>query len=273
MKSQDSRSAPWSSPAGTRVVRLLTDDGAKWGVVVGETIHQLDGHPFWGWEIGEPLVGFDAASLLPPTEPSKIVCVGLNYTAHAEESHVEIPEEPLLFLKPPSALTGPGRPIILPPQSERVDYEGELALVIGTRCKNVAPDDAWTYVAGMTCGNDVTARDLQASDDQWTRAKGFDTFCPLGPWLVMGVREADLDGLGVACRVNGDVRQKARVSDMVFAPVELIAYISSIMTLEPGDVIMTGTPEGVGPLDQEDVVEVEVEGVGVLRNPVDDWFD
>ncbi len=268
MKSLESGSEAGSSATLTRVVRLVIDKKPGWGVVVGDTIRRLSGHPFIAWEVGEPLKDVQRASLLPPTEPSKVVCVGLNYKAHAEESHAEIPDEALLFFKPPSAVIGPGVPIVLPPQSARVDYEAELALVIGTRCRNVAPRDAWSYVAGVTCGNDVTARDLQAADDQWTRAKGFDTFCPLGPWLVMGISESGLEELRVVCRVNGEVRQEGWVSDMVFSPTELIAYVSSIMTLEPGDVIMTGTPEGVGPLGQGDVVEVEVESVGILRNPV-----
>ena len=268
MKSSKSGLAPRASAALSRLVRLAIDGRQQWGAVVGETVHGLEGHPFLRWEVGEPLVELASASLLPPTEPSKIVCVGLNYRAHAEESDSEIPSEPLLFFKPPSALVGPGSSIVKPTQSERVDYEAELALVMGTRCRNVAADEAWSYVAGVTCGNDVTARDLQAADDQWTRAKGFDTFCPLGPWLVMGVQAADLADLCVVCRVNGEVRQDGRVSDMVFSPTELVAYISSIMTLEPGDVIMTGTPEGVGPLRHGDIVDVEVGSIGVLRNPV-----
>ena len=269
MRYRESNAVPEASTDLTRLVRLAVDEGPRWGVVVGGTIHGLSGHPFVGWQVGEPLVDLEAASLLPPTEPSKVVCVGLNYRSHAEESEAEVPEEPLLFLKPPSAVVGPEVPIVRPPQSSRVDYEAELALVIGTRCRNVNAGMAWSYVAGVTCGNDVTARDLQARDDQWARAKGFDTFCPLGPWLVTGVGEADLAELRVTCRVNGDLRQDGQVPDMVFSPMELIAYISSIMTLEPGDVIMTGTPEGVGPLGHGDIVEVEIDSVGTLRNPVE----
>lgn len=178
-----------------------------------------------------------------------------------------LPTEPLLFLKPPSSVIGLGVSIFLPPQSERVDYEAELAVVIGRRCRDVAPEDAWDYVLGVTCGNDVTARDLQLRDNQWTRAKGFDTFCPLGPWLVTGLGEADVADLEDTCRVNGQVRQRGRTGEMVFSPARLVAYIASIMTLEPGDVIMTGAPAGIGPLEAGDVVEVEVEGIGVLRNP------
>jgi 2-keto-4-pentenoate hydratase/2-oxohepta-3-ene-1,7-dioic acid hydratase in catechol pathway len=149
-----------------------------------------------------------------------------------------------------------------------VDYEAEMAVVIGRRCRDVAPEEAWKYVWGVTCANDVTARDLQRRDGQWTRAKGFDTFCPVGPWVVIGLSEADVADLEVICRVNGEVRQRGRTSEMAFSPADLIAYSSAVMTLEPGDLLLTGTPAGVGPLHPGDVVEVEVEGIGVLRNPV-----
>jgi 2-keto-4-pentenoate hydratase/2-oxohepta-3-ene-1,7-dioic acid hydratase in catechol pathway len=235
---------------------------------VEEQVYGLVGDLFGHWRPGEEMGPLDELSLLAPIVPTKIVCVGLNYPAHADESSMVLPSEPLLFFKPPSAVIGPEATILLPPQSERVDYEAELAVVIGRRCRNVGPGEAWDYVLGATCGNDVTARDLQQLDDQWTRAKGFDTFCPLGPWMVTGLRDADVADLEVACRVNGALRQTGRTSEMTFSPSELIAYASSIMALEPGDVIMTGTPEGVGPLAAGDVVEVEVGGIGVLRNPV-----
>jgi 2-keto-4-pentenoate hydratase/2-oxohepta-3-ene-1,7-dioic acid hydratase in catechol pathway len=246
----------------------MTADGPRWGVVVGDHVRALQEGPFGDWEMAERLGELGAVSLLAPTAPTKIVCVGLNYPAHADESSAEVPAEPLLFFKPPSAVVGPDAAIVLPPQSERVDYEAELVVVIGGRCRNVGPDEAWDYVLGVTCGNDVTARDLQRLDDQWTRAKGFDTFCPLGPWLVTGMGEDDVTGMGITCRVNGELRQAARASEMAFSPAELIAYTSSIMTLEPGDAIMTGTPDGVGPLRPGDEVEVHVEGVGLLRNVV-----
>jgi len=255
-----------------RIVRLMAEGGPRWGVVVGDHVHALRGDPFGDWGAGGKLGRLDNAQLLAPTRPTKIVCVGLNYADHANESGTEVPAEPLLFLKPSSAVVGPGAPIVLPSQSERVDYEAELAVIIGRAggrpCRNVELDEAWQHVVGVTCGNDVTARDLQARDDQWTRAKGFDTFCPLGPWLVTGLDERDVADLEIACLVNGEVRQRATASDMVFSPAELIAYVSRIMTLEPGDVVMTGTPEGVGPLAPGDVVEIQVEGVGTLRNPV-----
>jgi 2-keto-4-pentenoate hydratase/2-oxohepta-3-ene-1,7-dioic acid hydratase in catechol pathway len=163
---------------------------------------------------------------------------------------------------------GPGVPIALPPQSTQVEHEAELALVVARRCRDASPEEAWSHLLGVTCANDVTARDLQRSDGQWTRAKGFDTFCPLGPWLVTGMREEEMADMEVACRVNGETRQRARTGEMTFSPARLVAYASRIMTLEPGDVLLTGTPAGVGPLAAGDVVEVEVERVGVLQNPV-----
>ena len=258
--------------APSLIVRAMTERGPAYGVVLGQDVHRLMGDPFGDWEVGARMGSLVERSLLAPVVPSKIVCVGLNYPAHADESSVAVPAEPLLFFKPPSALIGPEMPILLPPQSERVDYEAELAIVIGRvtgcTCRNVPPGETWDYVLGVTCANDVTARDLQQRDNQWTRAKGFDTFCPLGPWLVTGLGEDDVADLEVTCRVNGELRQVGRTSEMVFSPAQLIAYTSSVMTLEPGDVILTGTPEGVGPLRAGDVVEVEVAGVGVLRNPV-----
>ncbi|MCP4540043.1 MAG: fumarylacetoacetate hydrolase family protein [Chloroflexi bacterium] len=244
------------------------NDVPQWGIIQDECVHDLNGVPFTDWERGAELCLLSDLQLLAPAEPSKIVCVGLNYPTHADESSMDLPSEPLLFLKPPSSVIGSGASVILPPQSERVDYEAELAVVIGRRCRNVVPEDAWNYVLGVTCGNDVTARDLQQCDHQWARAKGFDTFCPLGPWLVTGLSETDVADLEVVCRVNGKVCQRGRTSEMVFSPTQLVAYTSAIMTLEPGDVIMTGTPAGIGPLAAGDVVEVEIDGLGVLRNPV-----
>lgn len=198
--------------------------------------------------------------------PTKIVCVGRNYIEHAKELGNELPEQPLIFLKPPSAIIADGDAIVLPPQSERVEHEGEIGVVIGTRARHVLAADAWQYVAGFVPLNDVTARDLQRSDPQWTRAKGFDTFCPIG-------RSKSSDGvdpskLEVICRVNGEVRQHGRAEQMAFPIPVLIEYITSVMTLEPGDVIATGTPAGVSPIMRGDVVEVEIPGIGTLSNPV-----
>jgi 2-keto-4-pentenoate hydratase/2-oxohepta-3-ene-1,7-dioic acid hydratase in catechol pathway len=199
--------------------------------------------------------------------PSKIVCVGRNYLEHARELGNEVPKRPLLFFKPPSSLVANGEAIVLPPESERVEHEGEIAVVIGRRARKVAAAEAWDYVEGIAPLNDVTARDLQKTDGQWTRAKGFDTFCPLGTMVPLG-EIADRDALEVICRVNGEVRQHGRVGDMAFNIPTLIEYISGVMTLEPGDVIATGTPAGVAPLQPGDVVEVEIPGVGTLTNPV-----
>ncbi|MFN2317880.1 MAG: fumarylacetoacetate hydrolase family protein [Gemmatimonadales bacterium] len=196
--------------------------------------------------------------------PSKIVCVGRNYAEHAREFGNAVPEKPLLFLKPPSALIGPGEPILLPPESERVEHEAEIAVVVGRRLRFVSPAEAELAIGGIACANDVTARDLQRADSQWTRAKGFDSFCPVGP-TVTGV---DWRSLEVIARVNGEERQRGKSSEMVFSIPELLAYISTIMTLEEGDLVLTGTPAGTAPLDDGDVVEIEIPGVGILSNPV-----
>jgi len=199
--------------------------------------------------------------------PGKIVCVGRNYGAHVAELGHERPPEPLLFLKPPSAVIGPGDPIVLPrlpPQLSRVDYEGELVAIVGRRLRHASPEAALQGVDGYTCGNDVTARDIQNAEDQWTRAKGFDSFCPLGPEPV----RLEPSDLLITTRVNGESRQSARTGDMLVGVGELLSYISRCMTLEPGDAVFTGTPAGVGPLHDGDVVEVEIEGIGVLSNPV-----
>ncbi len=198
-------------------------------------------------------------------QPSKIICVGRNYAAHAKELGNAVPERPMLFFKPPSALIAHGEPIVIPAVSQQVEYEAEIALVIGERARRVPAAQAMDVVRGFTCANDVTCRDLQKPDGQWGRAKGFDTFCPAGPSVV---EVADWRNLEIIGRVNGEVRQRATVGDMIFAIPALIEYITHIMTLEPGDLILTGTPEGVGRLVPGDVVEVEIPGVGVLSNPV-----
>jgi len=248
-----------------RFVRFATEKGARYGLVEDGMVYALYGDPFGQWERGERVGPLETVRLLAPCQPSKIIALGLNYTAHAAESGHDIPSEPLIFLKPPSAVIGPGEPIVLPRLSRRVDYEAELAVVIGHPARHVPPERALEYVLGYTCGNDVTARDLQRRDGQWTRSKSFDTFCPLGPCIETHL---DASALRVVCRVNGEVRQEGNTADMVFSVPDLIAFISQVMTLEPGDVIMTGTPMGVGPLAPGDVVEVEIEGIGTLRNPV-----
>jgi len=198
-------------------------------------------------------------------KPSKIVCVGKNYFEHAKEMGGEVPPEPLLFLKPPSAVIGPGDPIVLPRIASRVEHEAEIAVVIGERLRHVSPERAIRGVAGFTCLNDVTSRDWQKRESQWARAKGFDTFCPIGPTVVNGLDWQELEVFG---RVNGEVRQHGRASEMAFGIPFVLSHISQVMTLEPGDVVATGTPAGVGPLRPGDLVEVEIPGVGVLANPV-----
>ena len=205
--------------------------------------------------------------LQTPTAPSKIICIGLNYRKHAEEMNKEIPAEPLIFSKPPSAILNPDGTILRPPESQEVHYEGELAIVIGERCRRVPKEEAHRVIAGYTLLNDVTARDLQRRDVQYTRGKGFDTFAPFGPRIVPGL---DPKQLHITLRVNGEVRQSSPVSDMIFSVEELIAHVSNAMTLEPGDIIATGTPSGVGELHAGDVVEVEIPEIGVLRNVVAD---
>ena len=251
-----------------RIVRVTTEGGPAWGTVEGNEVRRLPDGPFGSLDPGESIGLLDDLPLLAPAVPSKIVCVGRNYAAHAAEHGADVPSEPLLFLKPPSSVIAAGAEIVVPELSSKVEHECELALVIGRRCRAVAEDCAWEHVLGVTCGNDVTARDLQRADSQWTRGKGFDTFCPLGPWIVTGLGEERVGHLDVSCTVNGELRQRANTSQMVFSPAFLIAYITQVMTLEPGDVVMTGTPSGVGPLTHGDEVTVEVEGVGKLTNPV-----
>ena len=199
--------------------------------------------------------------------PGKIVCVGRNYVEHAKELGNEVPKEPLLFLKPPSSVVFAGEPIVLPAMSRRVEHEGEIGVVIGTRLRQGDEAAARAAIAGITCVNDVTARDLQKTDGQWTRAKGFDTFCPMGPVVKPVDVGFNFSGLEVVCRVNGVERQRGRAADMVFSIPTLLAFISQVMTLEPGDLVATGTPAGIGPLVGGDLVEVEIPGVGVLEDP------
>lgn len=205
--------------------------------------------------------------LLPCASPSKIVCVGRNYADHAKELGNAVPEEPIIFLKPPSSLNAHGAPVIYPPISKLLSFEGELGLVIGRRSRNISRDEAWRAVAGFTVVNDVTARDLQKKDGQWTRGKGFDTFCPVGPWWVPK-EEVEFDSIRVQTRVNGELKQDGPVTDMLFPVDAILEYVTQFMTLEPGDLIATGTPPGVGPLVAGDSVSVEVTGVGTLDNPV-----
>ncbi len=249
-----------------RLCRLELGGTSRWGVVEGELVTPLAAPPWEGVRRLGGAVPLATSRLLPPCEPSKVVAVGLNYRAHAAEMGKELPEEPLLFLKAPSAVLAPGGAVRLPRQSARVEHEGELALVIGRTASGVTAERALDHVLGYTCLDDVTARDIQRREKVYARAKGFDTFCPVGPWLETEI--SDPQALEVELRVNGDVRQRGATSDMIFPVAEVIAFISHIMTLFPGDLVTTGTPPGVGPLAPGDGVEVEIAGIGVLRHSV-----
>ena len=252
-----------------KIVRFSHEESIRYGIVDEAELVVLEGDPmFAGFGTTGERVPLGEVSLLAPVIPrSKVVCVGKNYHDHAAEMGGEAPAEPLLFLKPNTSVIGPGDAIVRPPQSSRTDFEGELAVVIGRIAKNVPAASALDYVFGYTLGNDVTARDLQKSDGQWTRAKGFDTFCPLGPAI-----ETDFDAAAATLqtRVNGEIKQSAPLTDMIHSVPDIIAYASAVFTLLPGDVILTGTPAGIGPVVAGDVVEVEISGLGVLRNPVRD---
>ncbi len=237
-----------------------------YGAVEPEGIRLHRGSPFVAWEPTETVVGWQEARLLAPVIPTKIVAIGKNYVDHAAEMGADVPERPLMFLKPPTSVIGPLQPIRLPADSDEVHHEAELAIVMGKVTKDVAIEDVGPYIMGYTAANDVTARDLQNLDGQWTRSKGFDTFCPLGP--VIDTELDPQESLAITCRVNGEVRQAATTADLVFGVGELISYVSRVMTLLPGDVILTGTPSGVGPIEAGDRVEVEIEGIGLLLNPV-----
>ncbi len=253
-------------------VRFLQDGLACWGRLENDHILMHSGSPLEpGHHPTEERIPLVATRLLAPCTPTKIVCVGRNYRDHARELGNEVPTEPLFFLKPASALLPPGEPILLPKLSQRVDFEGELAVVIGAPCSHLQQgEDIRPYIFGYTCLNDVTARDLQKTDGQWTRAKGFDTFCPVGPAIVPQPKagERPWDGLRVETRLNGELRQQGNTSDFIFPLDAILRAITAVMTLEPGDIVATGTPAGVGPLAAGDTVSVTIEGIGTLENPV-----
>jgi len=252
-----------------RFVPLDRADSAAaqlYGILDEYQVREISGAPWLEWSPSSGAWPLASVRLVAPVEPSKIVCIGRNYAAHAAELGNEVPKEPLMFLKPPSSIIGPGESIALTPYSQRVEHEGELAIVIGRRCSHLRDsDDALSFVLGYTCLNDVKARDIQKSDVQFTRGKGFDTFCPIGPHV-----ETDLTPTNVLVEthVNGGVRQSGNTSLMIYPCAFLVRWISRMMTLYPGDVIATGTPAGVGPLVGGDVVDVSVAGIGLLRNPV-----
>jgi 2-keto-4-pentenoate hydratase/2-oxohepta-3-ene-1,7-dioic acid hydratase in catechol pathway len=237
----------------------------QFGWILDDRVGLIEGDIFTEYKRAEPTLALNRVDLLAPVNPSKIICIARNYEDHAKEQGVETPEIPMIFLKPSSAITNPGKAIVIPPYSGQVEHEAELAIVIGKKGRWIEPGDVRDYILGYTIGNDVTARDLQRKDGQWSRAKGFDTFCPLGPWI-----ETDLDpsDLLITCRVNGELRQMASTKEMIFSIPKIISFISNIMTLNPGDVILSGTPAGVGQIEDGDSVEIEIDGIGILRNDV-----
>jgi 2-keto-4-pentenoate hydratase/2-oxohepta-3-ene-1,7-dioic acid hydratase in catechol pathway len=249
-----------------RIVRYQKkNEPPHYGWILENKVGPIEGDIFGDFHRLEAETALSDVKLLAPCQPSKVICVGRNYAEHAKEQKAEVSTVPLIFLKPPSSIINPGDTILLPPQSEQIEHEAELVIVIGRRGRNIISEEAKKYVYGYTVGNDVTARDLQKSDGQWTRAKGFDTFCPFGPWI-----DTDFDASDaiITCKVNGQPRQMASTRDMVFGVNVLIAFISSVMTFEAGDIIFTGTPAGVGPLRAGDSVEVDIEGLCKLVNPV-----
>ena len=249
-----------------RIIRYqMKNQAPKFGWVFDDNVGEIEGSIFDEYRRQEATIPLADVRLLSPCLPSKIVCVGRNYVEHARELGNDVPKIPLIFLKPPSSIINPGEPIILPPQSQQVEHEAELVVVIGKRGRNIIAEEARNYILGYTIGNDVTARDLQKSDGQWTRAKGFDTFCSFGPWIET---DFDISDALITCKVSGQPRQMGSTRDMVFNVSTLVAFISSVMTLEQGDLIFTGTPSGVGPLKAGDEVVVEIDGLGKLSNPV-----
>lgn len=250
-----------------KLYQFIHNNEPGYGVLEGEELVFLEGNVGGRWEKTARKADISKVKLLPPMFPSKVVALGLNYRDHAKEMGMEPPEEPIIFLKAPSSVIGPGEPIIYPPGgiTVRVDYEAELGIVIGKRCKAVRADDAFDFIAGYTCVNDVTARDLQTKDGQWSRAKSFDTFCPIGPCIET---ELDPSDLKVQAILNDKTVQESSTRELVFGVPEIIEFVSTAMTLLPGDVIATGTPPGIGPMEAGDTITVDVEGIGRLTNPV-----
>ncbi len=254
-----------------RIARIAHGRGMSFGIVEGEgsgaTVTEISGHPFGEISTTDQRWALDDVRLMSPMLPSKVVCVGRNYVAHAQEHDADVPSEPLLFLKPSTSVIGPNDEIRLPPQSKQVEHEAELAIVIGMPgARRVTDrDEAEAAIFGYTCANDITARDIQEKDGQWARAKGFDSFCPLGPWIDTDIDPSDVE---IRCEVNDSVRQLGRTKDMVFSPAAIVSYVSHVMTLLPGDVVLTGTPEGVEPLNAGDSVSVSIDQIGTLTNQV-----
>lgn len=248
-----------------RIGRFMHNAQVFYGIVEDDQVFPLKGEPYGQIIRGSGVYSLEQLKVLAPCTPTKAVCVGLNYRDHAKEFGHPIPKEPILFIKPATTVIGPGENIIYPRASRQVDYEAELAVIIGRRCRGVTAEKAQEYILGYTCGNDVTARDLQRKDGQWTRAKSFDTFLPLGPYII---KELNPEDIPVTLRLNGIIRQNSSTRHLIFNVPALISFISGIMTLHPGDVILTGTPGGVGSMAVGDTVEVEIGGIGKLANVV-----
>lgn len=269
MRGGPGRPLPWVT---VRIARFTVADQIAYGVVGGDpddpasqTVTAMDGHPFAPFTLTQAVFPLAEVRLLPPVLPSKVIGIGKNYAEHAREMGGEAPATPVMFLKPSTSVIGHGEAVLLPEQSQQVEFEGELAVVVGRLAREVPESRVDDVILGYACANDVTARDLQRSDGQWARAKGFDSFCPLGPWIATDVDARDLL---LETRVNGDLRQSGRTSQMVHSVADLVQFVSSVMTLLPGDVILTGTPAGVGALSDDDTVTVSIEGIGSLTNQV-----
>lgn len=248
-----------------KFLRFEVNGETKNGILLTDevSVREVRGDFYQQFDLTDNYYNLSEITLLAPCLPSKVICVGLNYIDHAREVNMPLPEEPVIFLKPPHTVIGPEKKVIYPPISKQLDYEAELAIVIKDKIKNVSVEEAKSHILGYTCANDVTARDLQQKDGQWTRAKSFDTFCPLGPWIIT---ELDTSNLGIELRLNGELRQQSSTKEMIFSPSQLVSFISQVMTLEPGDVILTGTPPGIGSMVNGDIVEVTIEKIGTLRN-------
>jgi 2-keto-4-pentenoate hydratase/2-oxohepta-3-ene-1,7-dioic acid hydratase in catechol pathway len=248
-----------------KLARYAVGDSIKYGSIENDSIREIDGDIFGDYVVTNRRQDLSNVRLLAPCQPSKIVALGVNYLAHAEEMHsgAALPSEPLMFLKPPTCVINPGDDIILPGISTRVDFEAELVAVIKDKARNIMPDQVYDHILGYTCGNDVTARDLQSKDGQWTRGKGFDTFAPLGPWIVTDIEPSDLK---IELLQNGEVKQSSTTGLLIFNVQQIVSAVSRVMTLLPGDVVMTGTPSGVGPMKDGDTVEVRIQGIGSLIN-------
>jgi len=249
-----------------KIIRFTDQEGAnKYGWIDDKKIGLIDGDIFGEYQRLEPSININTVKIEAPVKPQKIICVGRNYYEHAVEQKVELPESPQLFLKPPSAIIADGETVQIPPQSNQVEHEAELVVVIGKKGRWIPVEKSHEFIYGYTIGNDITARDIQYKDLQWTRGKGFDTFCPIGPWIETELDPADCL---ITCRVNGELRQMASTREMVFSVNQIVAYASTIMTLIPGDLIFTGTPAGIGRIVPGDRVEISIEGIGILNNPV-----